>query len=196
MSKFSANKESGFTLVEMMIVVAVIMIFLVAAGNFVISALTEQGYAIQRDKLEQDTRYALDQWVHDVRTANTGDPALTPVSNLSTTGFTFYSPDRQTPFHLRKITYALSGTNLNVSTTASTNSAPTWTFPTTSAAFSVAIKNVRSLTFTYKDANGAVTAAANKVQRVDMTMVIDNDPTRSPWSQTYAMSADLRITNG
>lgn len=186
--------HSGFSVIELVVVISLLTLVLGMAGNFIVSAINAQTVSLTRDQLSRQTRFSLDELLHDLREANSGDPTIDPVVSFSATALTFYSPDRQTPYHMQKISYQLSGTNLQRSITTSTNTAVPWTFPTT-AAWTTVIPNVQSMAFSYKDASGATTSFSSKVQRVDITITIDNDPTRSPWVQTYNLSTDLRITN-
>ena len=189
------DRENGFSIVELAVVLSVLLIILALAGDFVITAMNEQNISLTRDQLSRQTRFSLDDLVNDLRDANSGDPTIDPITNLASTSFTMYTPNRATPYHMQKVAYQLSGTNLQRSITTSTNTAVPWTFPGSPGAWVTVIPNVQTLTFTYRDATGAVTSATSKVQRVDINLTIDNDPHHSPWTQTYSLSVDLRITN-
>lgn len=170
------------------------MVILAIAGDFLINVIKNQNVMMQRDELSRQARFAIDDLVHDLRSANSNDPNVDPITTLGSQTMVFYSPDRQSTFHLQKIKYRLNGTNLERSVTKSTNTAAPWTFPTDTA-YKTVIPDVQSLTFTYKDSSNTTTTLSSKVQRVQIAMTVDNDPTHSPYVQSYNLTVDLRITN-
>jgi hypothetical protein len=114
----------------------------------------------------------------------------------------FYSPDRDPDFHLRLITYALTGTVLtrSVQTSNETNLAVgttgNWTFPAVTTN-PVVLTGVITLLFTYLDQASppvvATTGAA--LQSVLVDLVVNQTPRSSPIPQTYHTQVDLRVTN-
>jgi prepilin-type N-terminal cleavage/methylation domain-containing protein len=186
------SEQDGFTLIELVISMAVIgiifMVFSVVMGS-TIRTSTE----VQEDSvLQGEVRATVDTIAKDLRQAYTGNgtPAL---ETMTGTQLQFLSPDRKTPFHLRRISYRLTGGQIQRAMATSTNTGqPPWTFP----ALSGYLKQVGSVKnaaiFAYYDANGAVTTNPGDVAGVTITVVVAN--AQAPGRQfTYATSVALRV---
>ena len=65
----------------------------------------------EQSNLEVEARAAISSFAQDARQVYDGDGNLltSPIESMSSTQITFLSPDRQLPFHLRRISYRLSG---------------------------------------------------------------------------------------
>lgn len=123
--------------------------------------------------LQNDARAAIERLTTDLRSAtNTVDDQ--PVITSTGTTLTFDSPDRGTPFHLRRISYRLNGANLERSTLTSLNtgSAP-WTWPVTPAPWIPELDSLSNApVFTYYDSTGAVTTTPANVHSVRVTLTV------------------------
>jgi prepilin-type N-terminal cleavage/methylation domain-containing protein len=183
--------EGGFTLVEMLTSLAVLG-FLFAIFSTVTSSSVRHGSDIQeRAVLQTEVRAAVDTLVADLRQSTiAGDTTLARVSTASATQLTFLSPDRATPMHLRRISYQVSGGQLQRALSTATNTASPWTLPALSAWAPVARSLVTSATpvFSYYDANGAATTVAANVRTVRIRVSV------APYSSTdRLLTYDTRV---
>lgn len=129
----ASQLEDGFTLIEL-IVVLVLVGIITAMFETTMTTVTHRGAEVQSQNiLQTEVRSSLNQLVYDLRNATPPDTTTNAIADgYSATSITFYSPDRQTPAHMRRITYWVNGSALMRQVTLSTNTnGPPWTFGTT-----------------------------------------------------------------
>jgi prepilin-type N-terminal cleavage/methylation domain-containing protein len=189
------RRDGGFTLVEVMVATAILGVVLALVFSALNGGVRQAADAQNRAVVEADVRVTADSFVRDLRQANTGDPSLNRIESMSATQITFYSPDRQTPFHLRKISYELNGTDLQRSTTVSTDTDGfPWVFGTTGT-YITQLQYVRNTTvFAYRDADGNATTDPTAVSVVDLILSVDQDTTTSPAAYAYSTTVQIRGT--
>jgi Tfp pilus assembly protein PilW len=211
-----AGGERGFTLIELVVGVAMMMIIFTMAMRIVSSSTTQSRAITDMSQQQADSRRALLDLVGDLREAWTGDEnALHRVAAATATAITFYAPDRSAltnasgqavaggAFRLRKVKYQLDTVNakLQRSVTTSTNTAafggtaPVWSFPADTAYVDV-LTGVRSTSlFAYTDKLGApLTApiAVSSIRVVTVSIDVDRALGAGPGSKTFSTSVQLR----
>ena len=194
MARLRRNRgEAGFSLVEMVVATSILGIVLLLVYGTLNGGVRQAADAESRFREEADVRTAVDSFVRDVRQAYTGDPSTQRIATMTATQLTFYSPDRATPFHLRKISYRVSGTRLERSSTVSTDTDGfPWTFGT-AGPYVLAIDGVRNTTvFTYRDQDGNVTTVPSEVATVGIALTIDADAAHPHGPLSYQTTVDLR----
>ncbi len=178
---------------EMMVAVSILGVVLTIVYGSLNSGIRTASDSETRAQIQASVRLAADAFVRDVRQAYTGDASLNRISSLAANQLTFYSPDRITPYHIRKISYRMNGTSLERSVTVSsdTDGFP-WTFGTVGAYVPV-VTDVRNPTlFTYSDQNGNATTNPTAVITIDLTLTVDKDTARTPAAVTYSTTAQMR----
>jgi prepilin-type N-terminal cleavage/methylation domain-containing protein len=190
--RVAARRQSGFTLVELVISMALIGIIF-AVYSVTMSSTIHTSAEVQEDAvLQGEVRAAVDALAKDLRQAYTGNgsPAL---ETMTASQIQFLSPDRATPFHLRRINYRVTSGRLERAAVASTNTGlPPWTFPALGAYSRQVGSVVSTNVFTYYDGDGTVTATPADVAGVTIRVVValPQSPTRQ---FTYATSVALRV---
>ena len=189
-----AGNHDGFTLVElvvsMVLIGAVFTIF-----SITMSSTIRNSTEVQEDSvLQGEVRATVDAMAKDLRQAYTGNgtPAL---EFMSGTQIQFLSPDRLTPFHLRRISYRLASGRIERASATSTNTTqPPWTFPSLSPYATQVGSVVNSTVFTYyNSADPPVqTAVAGDVASVTITVTVAT-PQSPNRKFTYATSVALRV---
>ena len=192
-----ARDSRGFTLIEMLVGMAVLGIVLGSMADLLSKIYTTGTQTIEAGTLQQEARNGVDTLVADLRQAYTGDSATPLVASFSGTAITFYSPDRQQPFHLREIAYRVSGNNFQRAfvTSTDTDGAP-WqglSAPTNwqTVVSSVVANPGSTPVFTYQKADGTTATAATDIARVTVTLTV-KQPGSPNGASTYQSSADLR----
>ena len=139
------------------------------------ATLSRQAY------LSSQARAALDMFSDDIEGAmcnGTGSSGTQPITNATASSITFYSPDRQQPYHLRQITYTLTNKALYRQEADSTNTGgPPWTMGATSKA-ALMVDSVQNTTLfhyysstaTDLGAPGTTTTTLRKILRVSITL--------------------------
>ena len=177
----------------MVVATSLLAIVLLLVYGTLNGGIRQAADAEARTQLQTSVRVAADGFVRDLRQAYTGDPSTSRIATMTANQITFYSPDKATPFHLRKISYRVTGTRLERSVTISsdTDGYP-WAFGT-AGAYVLVLDGVRNATlFTYRDSDGDVTAVPNEVAIVDLSLTVDADTARPPGPLSYGTSVDLR----
>ena len=191
-------REDGFTLVELVAAMAVLAIVVAAASQLLAFTVKRANSTEQQSTLQTQARAGLDAFASDLRQAMCNDQT-TPVTTASASQLSFYSPDRQTPYHLRQITYRVSGGAFQRQLVTSTNTGgPPWTIPSLSTAplatlFSGVTAVGSTPYFTYYDSNDAVTTTASQVTRVDLALTATpTGSTSGEGATTYTETINLR----
>jgi Tfp pilus assembly protein PilV len=190
---YRLRDERGFSIVETltaMVVTAIIVPAMVTMMTVVNHWSTEE----QTDAaLQTQVRSFTDGLVADFRQAYTGDVATAPVEAIGST-FTFDSPDRMTPFHDRRISIRLNGTQVERSSVSSTNTnGPPWTYPGGTPKWIAQVPSVTAFTITYYDDTGAVTATTSAVRTIKISLTVKTTSSKAR-SFTYTGSSTMRQT--
>ena len=165
--------EGGFTLIETLVTMAVMGIVMAVFGQMLLTSNKTTNRVEEQATLQNEVRVAVDRLTTDLRQA-TNTNGTSAVENLGPTDLTFVSPDRQTPFHLRRITYRLVNGRLerSVATSTDTDGWP-WIWPVTPAPFSPEVGSVTSTSlFTALDGNGAATTDPATVRSVRVNLTV------------------------
>jgi prepilin-type N-terminal cleavage/methylation domain-containing protein len=173
MSRAGLRSERGFTIVELLATMAVMAVVLTVFAQVLITTSNTSSRVEAQAALQNEVRATVDRLTTDFRQA-TNTNGTSPVESLSGTTVTFYSPDRMTPFHLRKISYQLVGGSLQRSVTTSTDSDGwPWVWPATPGPWIPQVDSVTNVApFTFLDATGADTTDPDFVRSLRVNLVI------------------------
>jgi prepilin-type N-terminal cleavage/methylation domain-containing protein len=198
--------ERGFTLPELLVAMVLFGI-LSAAFAMVISATVRHSAVITNESvLQTQTRVALNQIVKDLREATLSttagtSPFVAVGGVMSSSTVTFYAPDSTyatatpTTYHLREISYRVSGGQLQRATSVSSNTnGPPWTIPALGSWVPLVDGVVNTAAFAYYDGSQppALTNSPAAVRTVVVTLTLSVKGT--PVQYTYSSSATLRET--
>lgn len=167
------RSQQGFTIVEMLVTMAIMGIVMGAFGQTLLTSSKTSGRVEEQATLQNEVRVAVDRLTMDLRQATNAN-GTSPVESLSSTDLTFLSPDRLTPFHLRRISYRLVNGELQRSSATSTDADGwPWIWPATPATFYPEVGSITNTgLFTFYDANGAVTADPAAVRSVRISVTV------------------------
>ena len=198
--------EAGFTLIEMLVTMFIIGIVFAAFGLVISTTVTHSALITNESVVQNQVRTALSQLTEDLREATTAtagatSPFVTAGGVMSPTSITFYAPDNTyssanpTAYHLREISYQLSGGNFQRSSAVSSNlSGPPWTIPALGSWVTLIGAVVNSTVFTYYDGSQPPAPTTNPaaVRTVVMTITVSLPGSREHFS--YSDTATLRET--
>jgi Tfp pilus assembly protein PilW len=184
--------EHGFTAVELVVAMTMLLIVLVAFGQMLITSSKTSNRVEEQAALQTEVRASVDRLTTDFRQATTtGAPS--PVESVSSTAFTFDSPDRGTPFHLRRIAYRVVNGRLERSTTVSTDTdGYPWVWPGTAGAWLPELTSITNASpFTFYDSSGAATTTVSAVHSMRITLTVAPRQTQGG-SNTYSTLVTIR----
>jgi prepilin-type N-terminal cleavage/methylation domain-containing protein len=186
------RREDGFTISELLTSMAVLGVFLAVASMAISSAIRHSDEVEDQSVIQAEVRGAIEQFASDFRQAYSGDDATSPIESISATQITFLSPDRQVPFHLRRLSYRLSGGNFQRAraTSTDTDGAP-WSIPALSAWATLVGSVSTPAPFTYYDANGTQLTAYTNPSLVQTVKVRLDVATNSNTSRVFTYSTSV-----
>jgi type II secretory pathway pseudopilin PulG len=188
-------RERGFLLIELLMVIVFLAVIFGVFAVMLSTTVIHNGEISAESALQTELRAAADSMAAEIRQAYTGDDTWYPIESLSSTTIQFITPDRATPFHVRRVAYRVNGGKLERAFTTSTNTAgPPWTWSGGGAVGAYARLTdsiVNTDVLTYQDAAKQATTDPKKVRRVIIKLVIS--PKMSGGKQiTYVTSAAVR----
>ena len=191
------RRENGFSLIEQVTTMAVLSIFLAAVALVLSNAIKSSSAVEDQGTNQTEVRGAVDALASDLRQAYTDSAITSSIVTWTGTQLEFYSPDRLTPFHLRRLSYRLSGGTIQRAQAISTNTGgPPWSGVASGnlGAYATLVRNVKNTTvFSYLQADKTtaatslsnlaliritVTLTANATQGRTSTFVTDVYPNR------------------
>lgn len=184
------RRSGGFTITEMLVTMFFIGILFAGFATVMTGTLRRSDEVREESTAQAEARAAIDRFASDLRQAYTGESTMNLIASKSATSIRFYSPDRSSPFHLRDMTYSLSGGQLRRQTIPSTDTdGYPWSWGTARPT-EILAKSVTGLTFDYYKADGVTLAtSAVDVRIVDITLTVRTYPGKT---QTYKSSVSIR----
>jgi prepilin-type N-terminal cleavage/methylation domain-containing protein len=186
------RSQAGVTLMELIVTMA-LMAILGAGMTAAVQMTSHWSTELQDDAVSQnEIRGSFERLVRDLRQAYIGDGS-SPIEVMGANDITFLSPDRATPFHLRRISYRLVSGRLEraMATSTDTDGAP-WAIPALGPWQKQIGGVVNSTLFVYRDEAGNPTTSRTDVRTVDVTLRVKS--TSSAIQRlTYKTSVSIRI---
>ncbi len=176
--------ESGFTLIELLTVMSILVVVVTAFTLVLQTTLTRGATITEHATLESEGRAVVDTIASELRQAACNGTAQ-PIVTASHTQLTFYTPDKQTPYHMREVSYALSSGALTEAQATSTNDSttgPPWTIPALSTPLTRVGSVTNSVVFEYADLTW---------QTVSGTTVTGNNDDLIPNGQSSVSAANI-----
>lgn len=199
-----ARPAAGFTLIELVVTLTVLMVLLVIAFRFVRQSTVETQTLAEMNQQQASSRGAMSTIVGDLRGAWTGVSGMDRVAGMSATTLTFYSPDRSpaASIKLRKIKYRLDAATrsvqrsetLGTAVLAASGDIASWSFPADKAFVTVLVGVDNPDVFTFYDSARVETAVAADVDQIKLKFKVDRLPNKFPEPDFFETSIQLRAT--
>lgn len=194
-----ANTNAGFTLVEIVLVVAIFGVISLALGNFMFNIFDQNRFLSSSISAEQEGRVVLKTFATELRSASPSSAGAYPIYSASSTEIIFYS-DLNNDGQKEQVRYFLSGKTLKKGVIQpSTTTPPTYTGTETVTELVHNIINDATELFTYYDMNYDGTTSPlpspvtiNSIRLVKVSLIIDADPGKSPSSINITTQTSIR----
>lgn len=191
-----AARSRGFTLVEMLVVIAITGLMMGTIGRMIALFYKDNGYALEETQAVQSARKSVQDAASDLREATYGADGSYPIASVGTSTVTFYA-NADGDAAVERVRYYLSGTTLYRGVTQPAGSPQSYAGQSESV--SLVIPNVRNGTstpiFTYDDSSGSALSYpinTGAIMSVGITAMTDVNPNRAPAIYTLTGTATLR----
>ncbi len=194
------NHIKGFTILEIVVVIGILMLIAVSLGAFQTDVLKNNRFSLDSLNTVQDARSIISTMVKELRTASPASNGSFTIVQAATNTLTFYS-DIDGDLLKEQVRYFLSTTTLRKGVIKPTGSPPTYN--NNNETFSYLAYNIRNSSttplFEYFDSNYmgtssplAQTVITTNVRLVKVNLIIDVDPNRAPIIRTYTSQVSIR----
>jgi prepilin-type N-terminal cleavage/methylation domain-containing protein len=177
----------GFTLVEMIMVIALNTILIAVISTSIVSLYKNHGYTYAQSNEIDAARKSISDWMRDAREMTPAANGAFPIVTVEPQRFGFYS-DIDRDYGVEYVEFALVGTNLYrytynpIGYPATYNTAA----PDETVLLSEYVQNLSQgeVTFNYYNNVGALlvspAAMISDVRYIEMRVIVNIDPLRSP----------------
>lgn len=193
-------RNRGYTLVEMMVVLAIFTFAMAAITASIVYFYRSNTYAVEQTSAIQSGRKGIEYFVQDVREATYAEDGAYPIEAMSTSSVTFYA-DIDAENDVERVRYYLSSGSLMRGVLKASGSPLVYTGSETESLVSEYVRNLEKDvdTFQFKDGNGNVItdfSETQEVRSVDISLVVNVNPFRLPEEFLLSGSAALRNLRG
>lgn len=192
------SKHRGFTLVEMLVVVALCTILTLALTNSIVSFYRLNSYTIAQSYQVDFARRGIDVMVRDLREMTYADNGTFPLATTSAYKIGFFS-DIDRDNSVEYVEYNLSSTTLYKFIYNATGSPPTYSTSTPQSTTTLSeyvqnkIQNIPIFVYyTDKGLPATATTTATDLRYVKVSVIVNIDPVRDPGQFELRSSAALR----
>lgn len=188
---------TGFTLIEMLMVIAITAIVGLAISNMILFTYRTNAYLYQQSAATDNARRGLDPALQNLREATYAADGSYPLAAAATSSVTFFS-DVDVDGSVEKIRYYLSGTTFYRGITNPAGSPPSYAGqPEATSTIAYYVKNfsANASVFRYYDSTGTELAApvdVADVRSISISVMVDVDPNRTPTTYSLTGSATFR----
>lgn len=181
------KREQGFTLIEMLVVIAINTILVIVITSSIAQIYKNNSYTFEQANEIEAARRSIGIWVRDAREMTLGADGSYPVALLQNNKMGFYS-DIDRDANVEYVEYSLSTTTLTKKTYNPIGNPPVYSTTTadTTEILSTYVQNgLQNVpVFTYYSATGTVLASPSSMltdmRYVVMKVIVNIDPARSP----------------
>ena len=194
------SQYKGFTLIETLVAVGISVLVFMAMSTFFRDTLLTNSMSSGLFSTAQDSRSIIRTMVAELRSASTGSDGSYPILTAATNTIVFFS-DINGDGSKERVRYFISTTTLQKGVTTPKGSPLSYNGSTeviTTLAYNVR-NNSSSPIFSYYDGTYTGTSSpltqpvnVSAVRLVQISLILDQDPNRSPTPRTYTTTVTLR----
>jgi prepilin-type N-terminal cleavage/methylation domain-containing protein len=190
------STSAGFTLIEMLVVIAITVIISAVVMNTIINFYRYNDYTVAQTNELREARNGLQLMIRDLREMTFADNGQFPLVATASTSVVFFSDvDRDDSVEL--IAYDLAGTTLQKYVYNAAGVTYSTTTPDDTIVLSEYVQNSLEATpiFRYYDTSGVeatATTSISDIRYITVDLIVNVDPIRNPGEFTLRSSAALR----
>lgn len=191
------SNSSGFTIAEMLVVIAILGVSSVALTSLIRSFYINNTYLLEQTTALDSARRGVGDAIDVLREASYGDDGSYPIATAGTSTVTVYS-DLDGDASVERVRYFIRDNTLYRLVTNATGSPPQYLNSSVSTStIATYTRNTKTIPlFTYYDDAGVqlstTSPAVTDISSVRVTLMVDLNPVRAPNVFTLTQTATLR----
>lgn len=185
--------KNGFTLIELIVTTAIIVIVVTIAFDYIIQSQKTSNFAQEMEEANYNARNALNLLVREIRESNRSDMNSYPINIANPQELIFYS-DIDKDIAVEKVRYFLDDTTIKRGVTEPTGD-PLAYLPENEVISDAVLflNNGESPIFTYFDENGNQISDIPFIRLVHINLKINVHPERAP--RDFELNSDILLRN-
>jgi prepilin-type N-terminal cleavage/methylation domain-containing protein len=191
--------DKAFTLIETLVAMSIGVILMIAVGTFARDIFYTNSIQSGLFSTAQDARTIVTTMVKELRSASPGSDGSYPIVTAGTSTIIFFS-DINGDGTKERVRYFLATTTLKKGVIEPTGSPLGYTGNEVITTLAYNVRNTASTSIfsyydgTYTGSSSPLTqpVSVTAVRLVQISLILDSDPNRSPAPRTYTSSATLR----
>jgi type II secretory pathway pseudopilin PulG len=185
---------NGYTLVEILVVLSIMMMVLFMGADYIINGFRSTTFNLEQEDAIDNARGAVDVFTREIRGANNSNNGAYTIQTVYPQEFIFYS-DINDDNLFEKIRYYLSasGTEFMRDVIAPGPFPYNYNQATSTSLIARYINNGSEPLFFYYDGNGATSTAINNIRMIGISLKVNVTPERAP--NDYYVVTDVSIRN-
>jgi type II secretory pathway component PulJ len=188
------RREDGISLMELNITMALLGVLFAAFALVIGSVIRLGGEVEANSNLQTEVRAAVDTMAAELRQAYTGSDTDAPIESMSASEVVFDTPDRKTPFHVRRVGYrAISGRLEHREAISTDTDGHPWILTAyATAPWRQKFQSLQSTSvFTYKKSDGGTATTVGEIESIGISVTVAT-ATAPNRPYTYRTSVTLR----
>ena len=185
------SKQHGFTLMETLVAMAIFLIVILLAGDFIITGFRATTFGSEQETAIQNARRGMEIMTKEIRGANNSERGDYPLSNIEEDDFVYYS-DIDDDGQMERVRYFVDDTLLKKVTTPP-GPANDYDMPSATTTIANFMNNQAEAIFTYYDNNYTETSDLDSIRLINIKLKINVTPERAP--NDYYVETDVHLRN-
>ena len=185
------SKQLGFTLIEILIVMAIFSTVILLASDFIITGFRSTTFGSEQETAIQNARRGMEIMTKEIRGANNSERGDYPLSNIEEDDFVYYG-DINDDGEMERVRYFLDGVLLKKVTTPP-GPANDYNMPSATTTIANFMNNQAEAIFTYYDNNHTETSDLDSIRLININLKINVTPERAP--NDYYVETDVHLRN-
>jgi len=185
------NDKKGFTLIELMIALSIMVIIFIIGSEFIVKSFKSLTFTSEQDTAIQNARKIMEKVTKEIRECANSERGDYPISEIGDQTLTFYG-DVDNDGSAERIHYFVQDSIfIKEATKAGTDKEYNSAISTSTIAEYV--NNQSIPIFTYFDSNNATTTLINNVRMIKVKLRLNVTPWRAP--DDYDLETNIELRN-